>query len=67
MTLVIDAAPLVALADGTPTSTSGSPDLSVAVLAGRLRTRRILTYDQRYFRAVRPIQGGAFTLLPADH
>ncbi len=44
----------------------GLADLSVAVLAGRLGTRRILTFDQRHFRAVRPIQGGAFTLLPAD-
>lgn len=44
----------------------GLADLSVAVLAGRLGTRRILTFDQRHFRAVRPIQGGVFTLLPAD-
>jgi predicted nucleic acid-binding protein len=44
----------------------GLADLSVAVLAGRLGTRRILTFDQRHFRALRPIQGGAFTLLPAD-
>lgn len=44
----------------------GLADLSVAVLAHRLQTRRILTFDQRHFRAVRPIQGGAFTLLPAD-
>jgi predicted nucleic acid-binding protein len=44
----------------------GLADLSVAVLAGRLGTRRILTFDQRHFRAVRPIQGGAFTVLPAD-
>ena len=44
----------------------GLADLSVAVLAGRLGTRRIVTFDHRHFRAVRPIQGGAFTLLPAD-
>lgn len=44
----------------------GLADLSVAVLAHRLGTQRILTFDQRHFRAVRPIQGGAFTLLPAD-
>jgi predicted nucleic acid-binding protein len=44
----------------------GLADLSVAVLASRLGTRRILTFDQRHFRAIRPIQGGAFTLLPAD-
>jgi uncharacterized protein len=44
----------------------GLADLSVVVLAHRLGTRRILTFDQRHFRAVRPIQGGAFTVLPAD-
>jgi uncharacterized protein len=44
----------------------GLADLSVAVLAHRLGTRRILTFDERHFRAVRPIQGGVFTLLPAD-
>ena len=44
----------------------GLADLSVAVLARRLRTRRILTFDERHFRAVRPLQGGTFTLLPAD-
>jgi len=44
----------------------GLADLSVAVLAHRLGTQQILTFDQRHFRAVRPIQGGAFTLLPAD-
>lgn len=44
----------------------GLADLSVAVLAQKLRTRRILTFDQRHFRAIRPLQGGIFTLLPAD-
>jgi uncharacterized protein len=44
----------------------GLADLSVAVLAQKLGTRRILTFDQRHFRAMRPLQGGAFTLLPAD-
>jgi predicted nucleic acid-binding protein len=44
----------------------GLADLSVAVTAQKLGTRRILTFDQRRFRAVRPLQGGVFTLLPAD-
>lgn len=44
----------------------GLADLSIVVLARILRTRRILTFDDRHFRAVRPLQGGAFTLLPAD-
>ena len=44
----------------------GLSDLSVIVLARKLGTRRLLTFDQRHFRAVRPLQGGSFTLLPAD-
>jgi len=44
----------------------GLSDLSLAVLARRLGTRRLLTFDERHFRALRPLQGGAFTLLPAD-
>lgn len=44
----------------------GLADLSVAVLAHKLGTRRILTFDQRHFRAIRPLQGGTFTLLPLD-
>lgn len=44
----------------------GLADVSIVVLARRLGTRRILTFDDRHFRAVRPLQGGAFTLLPAD-
>lgn len=45
----------------------GLAELAVAVLARKLGTRRILTFDQRHFRAVRPLQGGTFTLLPGDH
>ena len=44
----------------------GLADLSVVVLARKLGTARIMTFDQRHFRAVRPLQGGSFTLLPAD-
>ncbi len=44
----------------------GLADLSIAVLARKLDSRRVLTFDERRFRAVRPLQGGAFTLLPAD-
>ena len=44
----------------------GLADISIAVLARKLGTRRVLTFDERHFRAVRPLQGGAFTLLPAD-
>lgn len=42
----------------------GLADAATVVLAARLRTRRVLTFDERHFRAVRPLQGGAFDLLP---
>lgn len=44
----------------------GLADLSLLILARRHRTRRILTLDKRCFRAMKPLQGGAFELLPAD-
>jgi uncharacterized protein len=44
----------------------GLADASLVVLANRWETRRILTLDERAFRAVTPLQGGAFTVLPAD-
>lgn len=44
----------------------GLADASLAVLANRWGTRRILTLDERAFRTVTPLQGGSFTVLPAD-
>jgi uncharacterized protein len=44
----------------------GLADASLVVLAARWQTRRILTLDERAFRAVTPLQGGFFTVLPAD-
>jgi predicted nucleic acid-binding protein len=44
----------------------GLADCSIAVLAERYETRRLLSFDERHFRAVAPLQGGAFELLPAD-
>jgi predicted nucleic acid-binding protein len=44
----------------------GLADASVVVLAGRHATDRLLTLDDRHFRAVRPLTGASFTLLPAD-
>ena len=44
----------------------GLADASVAVLAARHRTMRLLTLDERDFRPMRPLYGAAFTLLPAD-
>lgn len=44
----------------------GLSDLSIVVLADRLETTRIATFDERHFRALRPLSGGSFTLLPLD-
>jgi uncharacterized protein len=44
----------------------GLADLSLVVLAKRHGTRRIATFDERAFRTVSPLQGGSFTVLPAD-
>lgn len=44
----------------------GVTDAALVVLARRYRTRRLLTVDERAFRAVAPLQGGSFTLLPMD-
>lgn len=42
----------------------GLVDLSVVILAHRLRTRRVLTFDRRHFHSLRPVDGGTFDLLP---
>jgi uncharacterized protein len=44
----------------------GLVDCALIVLAHRYETTRILTFDERHFRAVTPLGGGSFTLLPAD-
>lgn len=44
----------------------GLADASIVVLAEQWSTRSVVTFDHRHFRAVTPIQGGAFHLLPAD-
>jgi predicted nucleic acid-binding protein len=44
----------------------GLADASVIVIAGAVETTRLLSLDERHFRAVRPLWGKAFTLLPAD-
>jgi hypothetical protein len=43
----------------------GIADASI-VLAARYRTTRLLTFDERHFRAIKPLYGEAFTILPAD-
>jgi len=44
----------------------GLADASSVVVAARHATLEILTLDHRHFRALVPLQGGAFRLLPAD-
>lgn len=44
----------------------GLADASVALLAERYRTTRVLTLDHRHFRAMKPLWGDAFTVLPGD-
>jgi uncharacterized protein len=44
----------------------GIADASVIATAERLGTVRILTVDERHFRAIRSIKGSPFTLLPSD-
>lgn len=45
---------------------AGLAHLSAVVVAHRYETRRVLTFDQRHFRVLRPLGGGTFTLLPGD-
>jgi predicted nucleic acid-binding protein len=44
----------------------GLADCALIALADRFRTTRIVSLDERHFRAVTPLGGGAFTILPAD-
>ncbi len=44
----------------------GLADCALVTLAARHRTTRVLSFDERHFRAVTPLHGNAFTLLPAD-
>ena len=44
----------------------GLADCAVVALARRFQTSRIVSFDERHFRTVTPLQGGAFTILPSD-
>lgn len=44
----------------------GLADLTLVVLAARFKTTTLLTFDERHFRNIEPLQGGRFTLLPLD-
>jgi hypothetical protein len=56
----------LALARRHPDLAIGLADASLVVLAQRFRTRRLVTFDEHAFRNIPPLQGGTFTLLPAD-
>jgi hypothetical protein len=57
---------LLSLMDQYADLDPGLADLSIIVLAYRLDSTRILTFDQRHFRAMTPLQGGAFSLVAFD-
>lgn len=44
----------------------GLADCALVILAERYDTIRILSFDERHFRAVIPLNAEAFTILPAD-
>jgi predicted nucleic acid-binding protein len=44
----------------------GLADCALVVLADRFQTNRILSFDERHFRAVTTLRGDSFTMLPAD-
>ncbi len=44
----------------------GLADCALVALAARYDTKRILSFDERHFRAVTPLGGGAFTIVPTD-
>jgi uncharacterized protein len=44
----------------------GLADASIVVLADRYGTNRVLTLDERHFRALRTLRGDPFVVLPAD-
>jgi predicted nucleic acid-binding protein len=44
----------------------GLADGAAVVIADRRGTNLIATFDERHFRAVAPLGGGAFRLLPTD-
>ena len=44
----------------------GIADASLVVLAQRFQTRTLVTLNERDFRAISPLQGGSFRLLPGD-
>jgi predicted nucleic acid-binding protein len=61
------AAEAVSIADRYADSGVGLTDASLVALAGRVGSTTVATFDERHFRALRPLAGApAFTLVPAD-
>jgi len=54
------------VADQYSDSGLGLTDASLVALADRAGTNRIATFDERHFRMVPPLEGGAFALMPLD-
>jgi hypothetical protein len=44
----------------------GLADCALVIVADRYETVRLLSFDERHFRAVSPLSADAFTILPAD-
>jgi uncharacterized protein len=44
----------------------GLADCALVVVANRYGTDRLVSFDERHFRAITALQGGAFTMLPSD-
>jgi uncharacterized protein len=61
-----DVAQAAAVIDRHRTMKISLTDASLVVLAAKYGTTRILTFDERHFRAIRPLTSAAFTILPAD-
>lgn len=61
-----DLAELVALDARYHDLDLGLADLSVVVVANRIGTARLLTFDERAFRVVTPRDAPNFLLLPSD-
>jgi uncharacterized protein len=62
----IDYADIVSLDDQYADLELALADCAAIVLARRFKTRRLLTFDERHFRTVVPLQGGALKILPTD-
>jgi predicted nucleic acid-binding protein len=63
-----DAVRVAKLVDQNADLKLGISDAHTMILAApeRYGTTRVLTFDQRHSRNVKPPQGGVFTVLPAD-